>query len=160
MISPIGRKPSRSGYTLIELILLTVIIAILIGISTPLFRRTFSDLEIKDASFNISRLISFAQERAVVEGTPFKLVLDVKKARYYLTREDPSAPGKYIRLKEKLGRVFELPRGIKLKADKKVILFYPDGHSDKAAIRLLRGDESLKITLKGNLGYVKIEGGH
>ena len=47
MILPIGRKPSRPGFTLIELILLTIIILVLVAVATPQFRSTFSDLELK-----------------------------------------------------------------------------------------------------------------
>lgn len=167
MILPIGRRRNRpgytphlskgAGYTLIELILLTVIIAILVGISAPLFRRTFSDLELKEASFNIARLISFAQEKSIIEGTPYKLVLDKDKARYYLTRSDPERPAKFIRLKERWGRVFSLPGNIRLTSNKKEIIFYPDGHSEKASITFLGRRKSIKINLKGNLGYVEIK---
>ena len=174
MISPIGRRMLFSrgftpleiklrrqkfltGYTLIELILLAIIIVTLVGISAPQFRNTFSDLQLKDASFNLSSLISFTQERAIVEGVPFKLVLDADKARYYLEKADPKNPAKYVMLEEKTGRVFTLPRDIKLKTDKKEVIFYPDGHSDKAVIYFVGKNKSLKISLKGNLGYVKIE---
>ena len=154
-----GRRQNRAGYTLIELILLTIIIAILIGIATPQFRKTFSYLELKDASFNLAKLVSFAQEKSIIEGTLYKLILDADKGRYYLTKEEPAASDKYIRLKERYGRIFLLPRGTKLKSKKKEIIFYPDGHSEKAAITLLGKNKSVTIEVKGNLGYVQIEEG-
>jgi len=148
---------NRRGYTLIELVLLTIIIVILVGISTPLFRRTFTDLEIKDASYNMARLIGFAQEKAVMEAIPYRLILDQEESSYYLTKSDQKDPEKYIRLKEKFGKRFLMPRGITLKADKKKITFYPDGHSDKALIRLIGKKGALKIDVKGTLGHVEID---
>ena len=157
MISLIGRKPNSQGHTLIELILLTIIIAILVAISTPLFRKTFSNLEFRNASFNIARLIRFAQEKAIAERLPHKLILETDKARYYLTKSDPKRPDRYIRLEERAGRVFSLPRGVRLKSDKKEIIFYPDGHSDKAVIGFLSKDKALNISIKGSLGHVEIK---
>lgn len=156
-ILQIGRRLNRPAYTLIELVLLTVIILILVGISTPLFRRSFSHLQLEDASFNFARLVNFAQERAVIESLPYRLVLDLDHSRYFLTKPDPEVKDKYIRLKERWGRTFSLPIGVKLKADKKEIIFYPDGHSDKASISFTGKDKSLKINVKGNLGYVDME---
>lgn len=169
MILSIGRRPNRpecslhhpksAGYTLIELILLAIIIMILVAISTPRFRRTFSDLELSDAAFNLAKLISFAQEKAVVEGVCYKLILQKDKSKYFLTRQDHKTPDKYIRIKEKAGRLFALPSGIKLKTDKKEIIFYPDGHSDRAVITFLGKRKNLTLNVKGNLGYVKIKEG-
>ncbi len=157
MTLSIGRRPNRSGYTLIELVLLTVIIAVLVAISTPLFRNTYSRLELKDASFNLAKLINFSQEKAVLEGLPYKLNLDIKNSRYHLTKLDPGGSGKYVRLEEKVGRIFSLPRGIKLKSGKKEIVFYPDGHSEKATITFMGKNKRLNIEIKGSLGYVEIK---
>ena len=55
------------GFTLIELTLVTAIILALIGLSIPLFKKTFTNLSAKDAVFNISKLVSYAQEKAVID---------------------------------------------------------------------------------------------
>ena len=157
MISPIGRRPNRPGFTLIELILSSVIIAVLVGVATPLFRKTFTDLELKNMCFNVSKLIGYAQEKAVLENTQYKLVIDKEGAKYYIVKSDPSAPGGQRRLEERYGRTFLLPRGYELKSDKAQIVFYPDGHSDKAAIYFSGKNKSIGLKVKGNLGYVDIE---
>jgi len=157
MILPIGRRLSKSGYTLIELILLAIIILIIVGISTPQFRKTFSDLELKETSYSIAKLISFAQEKSILEATSYKLILNVDEARYYLVKPDPKREGRYIRLKKRFGKTFLLPRGVSLKSDKKEVLFYPDGHSEKATITLRGKEKKLKLIIKGNLGYVQIK---
>lgn len=167
MTLPIGRRPNRcifirasrskAGYTLIELILLSIIILAIIAVSTPQFKKTFSDLELRDASFNIARLINFIQEKAILEGVPYKLRLDTQENRYYFTKLDPELSNKYVRLKERVGRIFVLPRDIKLNSDNTEIVFYPDGHSDKASIIFKGRYRSSKIVLKGNLGYVEVD---
>jgi hypothetical protein len=155
MISPTGRIPSKAGYTLIELILLTVIIAILVAVSTPLFRNTFTSLELKESSYNIAKLVNYIQERAIVEGVPYKLVLDAERSRYYIMKSDPKDPAKYMRLEEKTGRIFGLPAGAKLKTDKAEIHFYPDGHSDKATLTIISKGRTERLMIKGNLGNVE-----
>lgn len=155
-----GRNPNkRFGFTLIELILLTVIIATLVAISTPLFRKTFVSLQIKNASFNLAKLINFAQEKAVLESRSYKLVIDQDDSRYYFMKEDDGAVRKFVRLKDKIGRVFSLPKGIKLKSDKRQIIFYPDGHSEKATITLRDKHNKVKLVVKGRLGYVDVSFG-
>ncbi len=156
MTLPIGRKPSRSGFTLIELILLTIIIAVLVAASTPQFRRTFSALKLREASYNLAKLINFAQEKAIVEGIPYKLVLDPQDGRYYFLRFDDIKKKGYVRLKDRLGKVFTVPQGARLKTNKREIIFYPDGRSQKATITISRRKRHIKILLKGKLGYVDI----
>ena len=167
MTSLIGRKQNRrtpalavsraAGYALIELILVAVIIAILVSVSTPLFRRTFSDLEIRNASFNLARLISFAQQRSIADGVPYKLMLDKKKSHYRFLKLSEDRNQGYVALEGRYGRYFLLPPNIILRTDKREVIFYPDGHSDKAAITLSGRDKDIKITIKGNLGYVEFK---
>ena len=156
MTLPIGRRPIKKGYTLIELVLLTIIIAILVAVSTPLFRKTFASLELKDTSFNVAKLIGFAQEKAIIERTPYKLIIDKDKSSFQLRRQSPDDSRKYVKIKEKYGRRFTLPRGLRFKKDNEII-FYPDGRSDRAIITILGKTKSLKINVKGSLGYVEIE---
>ena len=156
-MSIIGKNlNNKAGYTLIELVLLALIILIIVGVSTPQFRNTFSSLELKELSFNISRLASFAQEKAILEHLLYKLNLNTENSNYYLTRLDPEQDKKFLRLKEKYGRTFALPRGFVLKTDKKEIIFYPDGHSDKAVLVLQGKSKVLKMEFIGSLGNVKI----
>lgn len=160
MTLPIGRRPSSRGFTLIELILLTIIITALVALSTPRFRNTFTSLKLKEASYNLAKLINFVQERAVVEGVPFKLVLDTEQGRYYFMRfDDTKDSGVFVRLEEKIGKIFTLPKGTTLRANKNEIYFYPDGRSQNATITLSSKDDHIKMNVKGRMGYVEIPSG-
>lgn len=154
-----GRRPNRGAFTLIELVLLTVIIAVLVSISTPLFRKTYSSLSLREASYNLAKLISFIQERAVLETTKFKLTIDSEDSRYYLAKERDETPDRYERLSGKLGRVFKLPAHIKIAATKRSIVFYPDGRSDKTVITLSSKTKRVKMKVTGRLGNVEIDEG-
>ncbi len=157
MTSRTGRKRTDRAFTLIELILLALILAVLAAISTPLFSKTFSSLRLRDSAYNLAKLVNFVQEKAVLEGRVYKLALDAKKGRYYVMVSKGPEAKKFIHLEEKIGRVFTLPEGIEMKADKKEVFFYPDGHSGKATVTLSGGKRKTRLTVRGNMGYVEVE---
>ena len=151
----IGRKRSRSGFTLIELVLSVLIIAVLVGVSMPLFRAQFSDLELRNSCYNIAKLISFAQRKAVGEAMFFKINIDSDTSRYWLTAGKDLKT--FERLKSKYGRVYSLPKHVEINAGKKAFIFFPNGSSEKISI-ILRGEKSsFTLKSKGRLGYVEIE---
>ncbi|MDD5423049.1 MAG: type II secretion system protein [Candidatus Omnitrophica bacterium] len=141
---------SRPAFTLIELTLVAVIILVLLGLSTPLFKRSFSDLAVKDAAYNISKLINYIQEKAVLETKAFKLVFDFEKGRYRVLEASPSAGQPEKKITGRFGRIFDLPQGVSFKAPKNFITFYPDGHCDEVDIDVFaRAGIGYKISAKG-----------
>lgn len=170
MTLPIGKKNPRNkatretrvrtGFTLIELILVILIISIITSLSLPLFRRTFSDLVFKNASFNMAQMINYAREMAIIEKKTYKLNMDSENNKYWITRYNPSAEeAGYEKIKGRYGKEHFMPRGLGLSFDKKEIIFYPDGRSDEAGIKI--SDEKTRETrilrVKGFGSRVKIE---
>lgn len=153
----------RAGFTLIELILVTFLLLTIIGLSIPLFKRTFSDLSAKDASFNISKLINYAQEMAVLERNNFKITFDFQKGKYQLSELDLSQkPPLYIKVRSRFGKLFGVPQGIRLTGGRKEAVFYPDGHCDEIIVNVLAKDEGYSVIVKGfgnvvDVKEVKIE---
>ena len=83
-------KQNKAAFTLIELVLVTAIVLIIISLSIPLFKRTFSDLTIKDLAFNISKLTYLAREKAILQKKNFKISFDFPSGRYRLLEMDNS----------------------------------------------------------------------
>ena len=158
MILQAGSKPDRpgftpleksflTGFTLIELAFTTILIVILIMLSTATFRRTLSNLSLKDTAFTISNLITYAQEKAIIERKNFKLKLNFEKRTYRLME---AASPEDIEIRGRFGRVFTLPRGISFQGTRNDIIFYPDGKTDKADIFVNNTmKDRYKITVKG-----------
>ena len=154
----------RSAFTLIELTLVTVIILALVGLSVPLFKRTFLDLSAKDATFNISKLVSYAQEKAIIDRKNYKVIFNFNRRQYQLSESGQSANGPvvYRNVQGRFGKVFVLPQGLSFydpntgiteKTDeeyKKQVIFYPDGHCDGLLLDIIdnRGN-GYSVTLKG-----------
>jgi len=141
MILPTGTRGHlnnpRGGFTLIELILVILIVSVLIGLSVPLFRGTFSGLQLKNTSLNMAKLVSYARETAIVEKTVYKLNFDLKKGKFWLTRlESTDVGGVYKRISGRRGKIFFLPDGLFFTGRIKEIFFYPDGRATRADIKI------------------------
>jgi Tfp pilus assembly protein FimT len=159
MILTIGTKKAKSNaFTLIELTLVTLLLLVLIGLSIPLFKNTFSDLALKNSSFDISKLINYAQEMAVLERKNFRITFDFQKGKYQLFEIDGSAnPPVYKKVRGRFGRQFGLPQGASLTGSSNGIRFYPDGHCDELKLNVLIKDEGYSLAVKrfGNVVEVK-----
>ena len=141
----------KVGFTLLELILVVVIIIILVSLSTPLFRRTFSDLELKNTSFNIAKLVNYAQEMAIIEKVPHKLNFDFEEKQYWISKKNTTGEGPdFTRLTGKRGRTLSLPQGLHFTGKTYEITFYPDGSCEKAEIIVVDGG--------GNGRMLQVEG--
>jgi Tfp pilus assembly protein FimT len=160
-----------SGFTLIELTLVTVIILALVGLSVPLFKQTFSALSAKDTVFNISKLVSYAQEKAVIDRKNYKVIFDFNRREYQLFESGQSADGiVYKKAQDRFGKVFILPQGIFFhdpktnitqetdKEYRRQVVFYPDGHCDGILIDIVdKAGTGYSVALKGFGSLVQIK---
>ncbi len=163
MMSRIGRKTllkiskkKITGFTLIELAIITVIILIIIAGSIPLFGRTYRSLELNNCALNISKLIRFAQERAIVESNSLRINFDFTKKTYWLTAQDLQGSEFKAFKNDRFGAVFKIPDSMEIEGEKNLANFYPDGRSDKISIKLSSKDESLYLSTSLKAGYVNI----
>ncbi|MDP3729997.1 MAG: prepilin-type N-terminal cleavage/methylation domain-containing protein [Candidatus Omnitrophota bacterium] len=152
------KRIQNNGFTLIELTLVTLLVLVIAGLSTPLFKKTLSNLSARNASFNICKLVNYAQEMAVLERKNYKIAFDFKKGRYQLLQLSPLAkPSVYVKTAGRFGKLFGLGQGLNLSGSKSGIIFYPDGHCDEARINVLTklGGYSIMVKGFGNTAEVK-----
>jgi len=153
-------RRNNAAFTLIELVLVTAIILIIIGLSIPLFKRTFSDLTIKDLAFNIFKLTYYAREKAIFQKENFKISFDFPNGKYRLLEMDNSIePPVYKKSAGKYGSGFALPKGMFFKGPRNEIIFYPDGRCDDADIDIL--DEKgagYTVLIRGFGSRVEVKG--
>ena len=138
---------SSHGFTLFEILVVVTILGILFGVMTPLFRNSYTNLELRNSYKNIAATIKHAQERAIMEEREFRVNFDRRERTYWLSyREDPlEFPARFVDLKTDAGRPRSLPEEvtfalIRANRDRKTranyITFYPNGAADKATVRL------------------------
>ena len=91
MILPTGNKrikrskaPLRAGFTLIELILVMAILLIVIAVSAPSLSNFFRGRTLDSEGRQFISLTRLGQSRAVSEGVPMQLWIDVEQRAYGL----------------------------------------------------------------------------
>jgi prepilin-type N-terminal cleavage/methylation domain-containing protein len=163
MILSIGSlsQLKNRGFTFIELILVAIIISVLAGLTTPLFRKPLRSIRLKNTCRNLVHLMRYAQAKSIAERKLCRINLDLQQGAFWLTEQDEdgsfSADG-FERLQGTWGRVVYLPDGISLSAEAPLITFYPDGSSDRVKLKIFAGEEEhFAITAQRNIAYVQVE---
>jgi prepilin-type N-terminal cleavage/methylation domain-containing protein len=136
MISPTGSDPRRhgrqAGFTLLELLVVTLILMVLVGVAVPQFRRTFRHLQLQVFASDVATLLTYAHRRAVATGEVLRIQFDVDGRRYWLARAQEASPEeKFERVSDKFGRVASVPGSISISSSTREVTFYPDGRADR-----------------------------
>jgi prepilin-type N-terminal cleavage/methylation domain-containing protein len=132
-------RNTNRGFTLIELALVALIIAILVSVSTPLFRRTYYAMQLDETAYNIAKFMHYARAKAISERLRTKITIDGELRKYWLTiNTNPRRPEQFEHLKGRLGRFYTVPRGIEIESAKSFLIFYPNGRSDDFKLLLKR----------------------
>ena len=160
----------QSAFTLIELTLVTVIILALVALSIPLIKKASLNLAAKDTVFTISKFVSYAQEKAVIDRKNYKVVFDFNARQYQIFESGMSPDGiVYQKIRGRFGKVWTLPQGLLFRDPKsgeaqpsseikKQSVFYPDGRSDELLIEVVnRAGSGYSIALNGFGGTVRIK---
>lgn len=130
MILRIGRRPlslhqrSLTGFTLIEILLVVVIIAIVITVTTPQFRKTLTTIQLANTTQDIAQFMRYLRVKACTEKKMYQLKFDLAGARYFSQNESRA-----------------IPSGVNIALTLNPISFYPDGSIDKASVFLFKGKE-------------------
>lgn len=147
-----------AGFTLIELIIVTMLIMIFVALSTPFFKSTLRDLGLKDAAYNISKIIRYAEDCAIVEENTYKVVLDFENHSYavYRKKEDTSKD-EFERIGGRFGQKFKLPESAAFSGDTKEIMFYPNGQCDKFSVFIIGNNkEGYEIKSSGRSHKIEV----
>jgi type II secretion system protein H len=163
----------RAGFTLIELILVMALLLTVLAIAAPALARFFRGRELDVEARRFVALTRHAQARAIHEGTPMLLWLDLRERRYGLEAEssyldvDPQATT--FTLADTVELELDTPAAdnrppamASTGADRVPVLirFRPDGRLDEYSpewIRLRQGDtDALWIGLNRNRLYYEI----
>ncbi len=88
--------PSRRAFTLLELILVLVVMAVVMGVAAPDLIGWARRSEVDGTAAEIVALMHQARERAVHESGGCRVVLDPSKRVCRLERRDPDVPGVWV----------------------------------------------------------------
>jgi prepilin-type N-terminal cleavage/methylation domain-containing protein len=165
-MSPTGsdrhRYRPQAGFTLLELLVVLLIMAVLAGVSVPQFRGTFRHLQIQVVASDVATLLTYAGRRAVASGEMLRVHFDVEGRRYWLVTAPQGSPeGTFEKISGKFGRVSAVPAHISFAHSTRDVTFYPDGRADRFEM-LISDDSPLSYRLATDVrtGRVKIVESH
>ncbi|MCM8765692.1 MAG: prepilin-type N-terminal cleavage/methylation domain-containing protein [Candidatus Omnitrophica bacterium] len=107
----------NKGFSLTELWMSIVIVSLLVAISLPLFRETFSALQFENSANKIVSLLRYAQELAVTRNKPYKMEVYKEEKRLVLIFDE----------KREEGKEFKLAEGYDLATEILILVFNPVG---------------------------------
>jgi general secretion pathway protein H len=141
----------HAGFSMIELLIVLVIIAIASALVIPMFGKGVSTTELKSAARQLASGLRLARSEALTQRRETFLVLDVAGRRFKVD-QDP--------------KEYSLPREIELKlftaqkdlVDEKVgsIRFFPDGGSNGGRITVASGERKFEVDVDWLTGRVAI----
>ena len=136
----------QDGFTLLELIVVTLIIALILGVSFPSLERGSSILNLQTASRDVLNTFRFAREKAVSEQTTMLLIVDRGERRLELANV----------LGEPM-RAYTLPKGVNIqrmmragnevKDEVMTVRFAPNGNLENVGIRLATDSGSRRMQI-------------
>lgn len=124
-----SRAPDRRAFTLVELTIVILLIAILSASIIPEMRGTYQDALLRSTTRTLIDSFGIAYSRAVSLGQLHRVRIDVAGGEYRIERRDPSAgTDEFTPVKDIQGGSGKLDRRISIQIRKD-----PDSPSDDAA---------------------------
>jgi type II secretion system protein H len=148
---------SRRAFTLIEMVVVVVLIAVMAAMIIPEMKGSFDDALLRSTSRDLINVFDLASSRAVSLNQSCRVELDTQSGRYFVEREiRGGAQDDYVPLKDVSGAEGRLDSRIAVEMSPpdeaspdnppdnsatepvppSAISFYPDGTADAMEIRL------------------------
>ena len=161
--SIINRQSTISyGFTLVEVVLVALALALLLMATLPNFQKTAQRLRAEQTAFEFTQLLRYAHERAVAEGHATSLVWDpdAQRAGLEVIQDD----GQPLRLSERAARSAPLAGGLSVSLSRESslvdrITFFPDGTSEPALLRVLYDEHDYTVTVDAATSQVVLATG-
>ncbi len=136
----------RAGFTLLELMIVMVILAVLSVAVTPIFRTAFADTRKEHAVRDLVATLQHAQSMAITEAVEYRVYVAHRDNAYWVEHLVSHEEGRkqFERTPEFVGRTVQLPDTLKVQRPRArkasdgsntyFIAFYPSGTSDEARL--------------------------
>jgi len=162
----VKEKIKQSGFTLIELIVVIVIISLMAGVGSSMLFGTYKKLNVDKTASNLFLTAKYARMMAVEQQKQYKLCLDILNNAFYLVTtlsdEEYGPIGETI-VRDPYCKPVTLEGNIKFEdiqitpialetttetEDLPTIIFLPDGTAQSATVQI--GDEKTHYTVSIN----------
>ena len=105
----------RSGYTLLELLLVMMLLCILAAMTAPVFRGFASGREVTNVARHMVAIAQWAQTQSITRSEVYRLNFDLSQKTYWLTVGHGAV---FDPLGEEFGRTFSIPNSVAIDVDR------------------------------------------
>jgi type II secretory pathway component PulJ len=145
---------SKKGFSLLELIVILMLVALAAGVVMPSFSRGLRGLEMLTAGRDLMTRMRHARSQAIAKQKIFRIILRKE--------EDETVPDYYVFADEfeQQIRKFDLPEGVSVQAEQEFpvrINFYANGRSSGGLFALKRETgREMRISVDPITGFPKV----
>ena len=146
---PTSRCDTQAGFTLVELLVVIVILALLSAGAAQYLFRTDPGFEIRQAAADIETTLRQARSKALVENRSVAIVFDLSNRSYVAGQQRTVLPDAYRLRVVVAGRE-------QVASSAGAIRFYPDGAATGGAVYLSDAVETVAIEVDWLTGRVVV----
>lgn len=151
----------RPGFTLIEVMLVVVVLAVALGVAVPNLSVSWQNFGVQKAADDLAYLMRYAQDRAVRADKQLRMNFVVQARSYALTEEsiddrDPSAEKKFQPVAGRWGKLVVLPEAINMEPTQNSVDFSADGRMSRVRVVLCRQQNCLTVSTQEQSGMVDV----
>lgn len=153
-----GCARSASGFTLMELLVVLVLVAVIVALAPPLWSNAVPAAEHRAAARQIAQMLKAARSEAVARRIDVPVEFDLTARQIRLAAPQGAATS---------NRVYTLPEGIALELTTTVaetqsperasVRFYPDGGSSGGRVTLRVGERGYRVDIDWLSGRIAID---
>ncbi|MFH1384395.1 MAG: hypothetical protein ABIH47_05455 [Candidatus Omnitrophota bacterium] len=148
-----------TGFTLIEILLVVLLISIFTGLVIPRVGVLFFNYELHSTIEKIEKLIHYAQQSPVLDGTVYKMSIEREEKRFSLfSQQKQDKKEEFEKITGKGSFSIRLPKNMELSdLTSDEIFFFPDGSSTIAQFSICyNNDQTVSFTIPGYLFGLKV----
>ncbi len=155
---PAYKMSPISGFTLIEILLVAVLLGVCAGLVLPNFSQTYKGVLLKNSVSDLAYLMRYAQSRAISMDRQLRLEFTQDFKGYSLTEEISSVADEpeFGRIKNHFGRTILIPAEVQVLSQVPLVHFFSDGHMDKVDISFCQEKKCYIVTTKKRRGQVDV----
>jgi type II secretion system protein H len=159
-----NRRWHNSGFTLMELLLVMVVIAVAAAIAAPGFTGFSRGRRLPNTAIALMTTARWCRVQAIINGTTYRLNLDHSNRQWSVTKDDGTGVFVEMDEKEKQGQAYTLPEGIDFgqpifesteteeeEASEEYVTFKPNGRADVVTIRLVATENGHYVDIANDM---------
>ncbi len=144
-----GRRGFQSGFTLLELVLVLMIISTALAVAAPSLRGWSKGAQLRDSADEFLSVARWARMHAIADSQVHRITVDRAAGRYWATVQNGS---EFVAPHGEFGQQFKVPDGCTIamadeqRAPLESVDFFPTGRATPALVRI-----------EDNAGAIEIE---